>query len=47
LSHQREPPGRESGNDAGWAAGGNSGTPPFWITVEQGEVTEMAQQYLP
>jgi hypothetical protein len=25
----------------------NSGTPPFWITVEQGQVTEMAQQYLP
>jgi hypothetical protein len=25
----------------------NSGTPPFWITVVQGQVTEMAQQYLP
>jgi hypothetical protein len=25
----------------------NSGTPPFWITVQQDEVTEMAQQYLP
>jgi hypothetical protein len=25
----------------------NSGTPPFWITVEQDQVTEMAQQYLP
>ena len=25
----------------------NSGTPPFWITVAQGQVTEMAQQYLP
>lgn len=25
----------------------NSGTPPFWITVGQGQVTEMAQQYLP
>ena len=25
----------------------NSGTPPFWITVEQGRVTKIAQQYLP
>jgi hypothetical protein len=25
----------------------NSGTPPFWITVQQDEVTEMAQQYVP
>jgi len=25
----------------------NSGTPPFWITVEQGQVAEIAQQYLP
>jgi hypothetical protein len=25
----------------------NSGTPPFWITVAQGQVTRMAQQYLP
>jgi hypothetical protein len=25
----------------------NSGTPPFWITVSQGQVTRMAQQYLP
>jgi hypothetical protein len=25
----------------------NSGTPPFWITVEQDQVTKMAQQYLP
>ena len=25
----------------------NSGTPPFWITVEQGQVTKIAQQYLP
>ena len=25
----------------------NSGTPPFWITVEQGQVTKLAQQYLP
>jgi hypothetical protein len=25
----------------------NPGTPPFWITVEQGQVTKMAQQYLP
>jgi hypothetical protein len=25
----------------------NSGTPPFWITVAQGQVTKMAQQYLP
>jgi hypothetical protein len=25
----------------------NSGTPPFWITVQQGQVTEMAQQFLP
>jgi hypothetical protein len=25
----------------------NSGTPPFWITVERGEVTKLAQQYLP
>jgi hypothetical protein len=25
----------------------NSGTPPFWITVEQGQVTTIAQQYLP
>jgi hypothetical protein len=25
----------------------NNGTPPFWITVEQGQVTELAQQYLP
>jgi len=25
----------------------NSGTPPFWITVEQGQVTRLAQQYLP
>jgi hypothetical protein len=25
----------------------NSGTPPFWIAVAQGQVTEMAQQYLP
>jgi hypothetical protein len=25
----------------------NSGTAPFWITVEQGQVTKMAQQFLP
>ena len=25
----------------------NSGTPPFWITVSRGQVTRMAQQYLP
>jgi len=25
----------------------NSGTPPFWITVEQGQVTRIAQQFLP
>ncbi|HYY80636.1 MAG TPA: hypothetical protein VFD04_15855 [Actinomycetes bacterium] len=25
----------------------NRGTPPFWITVEQGEVVKIAQQYLP
>jgi hypothetical protein len=25
----------------------NSGTPPFWITVAQGQVTRLAQQYLP
>jgi hypothetical protein len=25
----------------------NSGTPPFWITVDQGQVTKMAQQFLP
>jgi hypothetical protein len=25
----------------------NSGTSPFWITVEQGQVTRIAQQYLP
>jgi len=25
----------------------NSGTPPFWITVEQGQVTKIAQQFLP
>jgi hypothetical protein len=25
----------------------NSGTAPFWITVEQGQVTEIAQQFLP
>ena len=25
----------------------NSGTSPFWITVAQGQVTRMAQQYLP
>jgi hypothetical protein len=25
----------------------NSGTPPFWITVEQDQVTKIAQQYLP
>jgi hypothetical protein len=25
----------------------NSGTPPFWIMVEQGQVTRIAQQYLP
>jgi hypothetical protein len=25
----------------------NSGTPPFWITVAQGQVTRIAQQYLP
>jgi hypothetical protein len=25
----------------------NSGTPPFWITVAQGQVTKMAQQFLP
>jgi hypothetical protein len=25
----------------------NSGTPPFWITVSQGQVTRMAQQFLP
>jgi hypothetical protein len=25
----------------------NSGTPPFWITAEQGQVTTIAQQYLP
>ena len=25
----------------------NSGTAPFWITVEQGQVTKIAQQFLP
>jgi hypothetical protein len=25
----------------------NSGTPPFWITVDQGQVTKIAQQFLP
>ena len=25
----------------------NSGKPPFWITVEQGQVTRIAEQYLP
>jgi hypothetical protein len=25
----------------------NSGTPPFWITVQQGQVTKIAQQFLP
>jgi hypothetical protein len=25
----------------------NSGTAPFWITVEQGQVTKVAQQFLP
>jgi hypothetical protein len=25
----------------------NTGTPPFWITVEQGQVTKIAQQFLP
>jgi hypothetical protein len=25
----------------------NSGADPFWITVDQGQVTKMAQQYLP
>jgi hypothetical protein len=25
----------------------NSGTPPFWLVVEQGQVTRIAQQYLP
>jgi hypothetical protein len=25
----------------------NPGTPPFWITVAQGQVTRIAQQYLP
>jgi hypothetical protein len=25
----------------------NSGKPPFWITVEQGRVTRIAEQYLP
>jgi hypothetical protein len=25
----------------------NSGTPPFWVTVAQGQVTRIAQQYLP
>jgi hypothetical protein len=25
----------------------NSGTPPFWITVEQGQATKIAQQFLP
>jgi hypothetical protein len=25
----------------------NTGTPPFWITVAQGQVTRIAQQYLP
>ena len=25
----------------------NSGTAPFWITVDQGQVTRMAQQFLP
>ena len=25
----------------------NSGTTPFWITVEQGQVTKIAQQFLP
>jgi hypothetical protein len=25
----------------------NSGTAPFWITVDQGQVTEIAQQFLP
>jgi hypothetical protein len=25
----------------------NSGRPPFWITVEQGQVTRIAEQYLP
>jgi hypothetical protein len=30
---------------AGWFP--NSGTPPFWITVRQDQVTRIAQQYLP
>jgi len=25
----------------------NSGTAPFWITVEQGQVTKIAQQFVP
>ena len=25
----------------------NTGTPPFWITVDQGQVTKIAQQFLP
>jgi hypothetical protein len=25
----------------------NSGTAPFWITVAQGQVTKIAQQFLP
>jgi glyceraldehyde-3-phosphate dehydrogenase/erythrose-4-phosphate dehydrogenase len=25
----------------------NSGTPPFWLVVERGQVTRIAQQYLP
>jgi hypothetical protein len=25
----------------------NTGTPPFWITVEQGQVAKIAQQFLP
>jgi hypothetical protein len=25
----------------------NSGTAPFWITVEQGQVAKIAQQFLP
>ena len=25
----------------------NSGTAPFWITVDQGQVTKVAQQFLP
>jgi hypothetical protein len=25
----------------------NPGTPPFWITVEQGQVAKIAQQFLP